>query len=65
MKIDFYIDVYPGMDPQYLSAYQTPSEKAPNTKRFRASINIPDWAFTGKIDGEAVVEEVVEVGKDD
>ena len=64
MKIDLYIDVYPGMKPEYLCAVQSPGTKSKDSKRYKATINIPDHAFTGIIDGQAPVEEVVEVDKD-
>lgn len=65
MKIDVYIDVWPGMKPEYLCAVQTPGAKPQNSKRYKATINIPDQAFTGIVDGQAPVEDVVEVDKDE
>lgn len=65
MKIDFYIDIFPGMKPEFLCVVQTPGAKAENSKRYKATINIPDHAFTGIIDGQAPVEDVVEVDRDE
>lgn len=65
MKIDFYIDVWPGMKPEFLCAVTSPGSKSQNSKRYKATINIPDTAFTGVIDSQAPVEEVAEVDKDE
>ena len=63
MKIDFYIDVYPGLNNGSLIALQNPHQKIDGSKRYKAVINIPDSAFTCEIDGHAPVEEVFEVDK--
>ncbi|MEH6812938.1 MAG: hypothetical protein V7677_10460 [Motiliproteus sp.] len=63
MKIDFYTDVYPGVVPGNLFASQSPGAKSDGSKRYRISVTIPDHAFTGEVDGQAVVEETKEVDK--
>jgi hypothetical protein len=65
MKIDFYIDVYPGASSDHLMAMQNPGRKNAGVKRYRATVNIPDEAFYGVIDAQAPVEDVSEVDKDD
>ena len=65
MKVDFYVDVWPGADPDTLYANASPIGKSGGCKRYKITANIPDHAFTGEIDGQAPVEEVIEVDKDD
>ena len=62
MKIELYLDLYPGM--QYLNNKLTanthPSQKSSLCERYKIIADIPDSAFTGEIDGEvkSSVEEV-------
>ena len=65
MKINFYTDIFPGASKDNLFATSTPStNKAPGTKRYKIAVDIPDYAFTGVIDGVLPVEECIEVDKD-
>ena len=65
MKVDFYVDVWPGVDPEALMATARPMSKSEGCKRYKITANIPDVAFTGRVDGVAPVYEVLEVDKDD
>ena len=43
MNIDFYFDVWPGMDVRYIAASTVPGEKInPSWIRYKISVNIPD-----------------------
>ena len=64
MKIDFYVDIWPGIKPDALTATTTPYKKYEGVRRYKITANIPDHAFTGVIDGAAPVEAVVEVDED-
>ena len=61
MKVDLYVDVFPGAMDQPLYATSIPSVKSKMCKRYKITVNIPNWAFTDVIDGEAPVEAVCEV----
>ncbi len=63
MKLDLYIDVWAGNNPQYLTATASPSKKRLGSKRYKITVSIPDEAFTGVIDGELTVDGE-EVDKD-
>lgn len=53
------------METKNLCAIAAPCTKPDGWKRYKITVNIPDSAFTGVIDGQAPVEEVVEVDKDE
>ena len=65
MKIDLYLDVWPGQQYQLMTATTQPIAKSHNAKRYKITVNIPDSAIYGEIDGAAPVEDVVEVDKND
>lgn len=64
-KIDLYCDVWQGAQPKdvYFMKIENLTQKMDNTKRFKVTVNIPDYAFEDHIDGHGVVEEVKEVDK--
>lgn len=64
MKLDLYIDVYPGSEPKYLSATASPGTKSQGAKRYKIIVSIPNEAFTGPIEGTAPTEYAGEVDKD-
>ena len=64
MEVDFYVDVYVGAKPDGLVATTTPMAKFGGNKRYKITVNIPDHAFTGEIDGAAPVDSVTEVDHD-
>jgi hypothetical protein len=63
MKIELYIDVYPGQKVEYIMATTNPGVKGEHCKRFQITANIPDYAFVGEIDGAATVDSVTEVDR--
>lgn len=64
MKVDFYVDVYPGARPENLCPTVNPFQKHKGVKRFKITAHIPDSAFFGVVDAVAPVESVSEVDKD-
>ncbi len=64
MKVDFYVDVYEGSNPKSLTACTAPFLKSKNARRYKITTDIPDYAFTGIIDGGLPATGVVEVDKD-
>ena len=65
MKIELYVDVWPGMKNQAMYATDSPMRKSEGCKRYKIVANIPDYAFTGEIDGNAPVNTVEEVDKNE
>lgn len=65
MKVDLYLDVHVGSKPEHLLATPCPTDKIKGSKRYKISVNIPDYAFTGEIDSCLPVENVTEVDKDE
>jgi len=63
MLIDLYMDIYEGAEPKYLMAMATVSKKTEGYRRFRISVNVPDAALFGEIDGSLPVQDMVEVDK--
>jgi len=65
MKIEFYVDIYPGINPSsQLYATTAPGKKIEGSKRYRISANIPESAFYGEVDADLPVDSVDEVDKD-
>jgi len=64
MKIDFYVDIFPGQKSDTLTATTSPYKKTKGSKRYKVTANIPESAFTGIVDAVAPVEETKEVDKD-
>ena len=65
MKIDLYVDVWPGNDPNDLTAYTKPYRKPEGCRRFQIRATIPDDAFTDMIDGSANVISIIEMDCED
>ena len=42
MRLSFYFDTYPGMDPKFVYASTNPSSKIDGWKRYRFDVTIPD-----------------------
>ena len=61
MKVNLYIDIYEGNSTEYLTASSTPIEKQDGARRYKICVNVPDIAFTGKVDGVLPVDEFKEV----
>lgn len=64
MKLDLYMDVYPGFDPKYACAMAIcRHEKSATWHRLKFTVDIPDWMVqsVSKPDHIAEVGPVVEV----
>lgn len=59
MKISFYFDVYPGMQPQNAIVSTSPGDKVASWKRYRVDVEIPD-PNSPDVVVEGKPEEVVE-----
>lgn len=65
MKIELYMDVWPGRKDQSFIATDNPASKPPGCRRFKITAFVPDCALIGDVDGEAAVDHVQEVGADE
>ena len=63
MKVNLYLDIQEGNTNEYLMALSTPLEKQDGARRYKICVNVPDTAFTGKVDGVLPVDEFKEVDK--
>ena len=61
MKVELYMDVWPGHRDQTLTATDNPYRKPKGCRRFRITTDVPDYAFTDSIDGNAPVNTIKEV----
>jgi hypothetical protein len=58
MKINLYMDVWPGQQPGGYYAYSIPPTKLPGTTRYLITVNLPD---INKPDAILPVQELLEV----
>ena len=66
MKVNLYMDIFPGWDGKFASAYSYMSPvKLEGVTRFKITVDVPEWAYQSKADGVLPVETFVEVDKDE
>ena len=65
MKLNLYMDVWPGWDGRHANASTSVSyEKMPTSTRFKIVVDVPEWAYQTKSDAVLPVVEFVEVDKE-
>lgn len=64
MKVNLYMDVYHGWQPQYACAMANITQKSAGSKRLMITVDVPDHFIVGKIDAVLPVLESKEVDKD-
>ena len=57
MRIELYVDVYPGIDVKYLCAYASPVPKGSYSKRYKLIAESPDPNEPDKTVKAAVMED--------
>lgn len=58
MEVTLYLDIYPGIDHQFLCAYSKPGAKGATATRYRIRITLPD---INKPDADAQLVSVEEL----
>lgn len=58
MEVTLYLDIYPGMDNQFLTACSKPGAKGPHATRYRLRCTLPD---PNKPDADVQIESVKEI----